>query len=469
MKKAIYIVATFIMMASQSAMATITKFTILTINGTAPSSSTVFTSTDWNKSSFSRKIPLSRTATTTYRIKFEGDFIDTHTRIEVTLPSGTGTVSGVTVSNISKATKAVTLDLRVSNSVTDGTAFRIRFRYFAEINCGEAGGCGDNVQFRAVNQGTISNISISPAPIRAGDTLILRNNTNYTLTYTLTGATGSETEINTQFNGSGDVSFSTPFLINKTASTFAMTIKANINSSTTNVLNRFTNEFFDSSIDTEFKQNTIVSRYIKYKISTSLSNIGANVNLKLVRGEKLPDLTPVALSPAINPFLRASSTNSFQGSGTNSYHPVDDSFCPNVATVQPFVDGPLSGTAITHNLTPITYGVKNIGLVSNTTSFVIKVIKFKAITDTSNAALGTVMNTTTIPIANAPAPGITRSATFNRPTVETFRIAGKTGCYIKRTNATTPNPTEEAAYKVIVDDTRTVTESNESNNFIYAR
>jgi hypothetical protein len=468
MKKATLLLAIVLLFLGHTTMATISDFRIINQNGgTIPSN--IFTSpvNDWNKSGFSRIIPLSGSETNTYRIEFNGDWLDTHTKIEITQSGGTGTVSGVTVSNIVKASKKVTLDLRVANSVTDGTRFRLRFRYLAETNCGEPGGCGDNVQFKVVNRGTISNITINPAPIRSGDTIILRNGTNYLLTFSLTGATGTETQINTNFGQGGEVFFVAPLIANKTASTFTMTLGANLNARIASVINRLENVFFDTDVDAEFKGTGSSARYIKYLISSNLSNTGANVNLKFVKGETptpLPDLIPSTISPSITLF-KPLSTNSFQGGGTNIYFPVDQSFCPPaLQNQQGFVDGSLSGNVFTHNLSPVSWGVTNIGDVTANGVFRNKIIRFTSLSDTAFTNSGIVMDTLIIPTANPLVTGSTRSSNFNRPQIEAFTIAGKTGCYLKRSNANTPNPREEAAYKILVDFSFNTNEKNELNN-----
>lgn len=463
MRKTSFILAAALMLIACVANATITNFTIQTVNGTTITGA-AFNSTDWNKNDFSRRIPLPRAATNqTYRIKFDGDWLDTHTKIEITQSNGTGTVSGVTATLVSKASKTVTLDIRVNSSVSDGTLFRLRFRYLAEVNCSEPGGCGDNVQFRVVNKGTINSISINPLPVRDGSTIIMAQNTNYTLTFNLTGATGLETVINSNFN---NTRFTTPYLTNKGATSFQMVIVPIApNTSAFDLLILLKDVFVDTDADAEFKANQSIGRYIKYVFNSSLPNTGNNVDLKSVRGVSMPDLIPVTFSPAISPFLRPISGNSFLGAGTNSYLPVDASFCPFGSVVTPFTDGQLTGRQRTITLPTHTFGVINDGKATTSTQFEVRVVRFRQISDTGNVNLGTLMGTLTVTTANSLAPGITRSSNLNRGQVDIFEIDGKTGCYIKRPNGTNvPAAFEEAAFKIIVDPGNTVVESNEGNN-----
>lgn len=468
MRKSSFIFAAALMLIAGVANATITNITIKTINGTVITGAT-FTSTDWNKNDFSRRIPLPRAATNqTYRIKFDGDWLDTHTKIEITQSNGTGTVSGVTVTLVSKASKTVTLDIRVNSSVSDGTLFRLRFRYLAEVNCGEPGGCGDNVQFRVVNKGTINSISINPVPARDGNAIVMTQNQSYTLTFNITGATGTETVINSGFN---NTRFTTPFLTNKTATSFQMVIAPTAPNTTGMDLQSALNlAFADTDVDAEFKSNIIDGRYIKYTFNPSLPNSGNNVDLKNVRGVFMPDLQPVSFNPAVNPFIRVTSGNSFIGGGTNSYHPVDASFCPLGVVTTPFTDGQLTGRQRTITLPTHTFGVINKGKLATSSQFEVRIVRFRQLADTGNVNLGTLIGSTTITTANNIPPDVTRSANVSRGQVDIFEIDGKTGCYIKRPNGTNvAAPFEEAAFKIIVDPTNTVIESNEANNIITVR
>lgn len=463
MRKSSFFFTAALMLIAGVTHATIKNIAIQSVNGTTIVGAN-FNSTDWNKNDFSRRIPLPRAATNqTYRIKFDGDWLDTHTKIEITQSNGTGTVSGVTATLVSKASKTVTLDIRINSSVSDGTLFRLRFRYLAEVNCSEPGGCGDNVQFRVVNKGTINSISINPVPVRDGSTVIMAQNTSYTLTFNLTGASGLETVINSNFNSTR---FTTPYLANKAATSFQMVIVPIApNTSAFDLLASLKDVFVDTDADAEFKANQFIGRYIKYVFNSSLPNSGNNVDLKSIKGVSMPDLSPVSFSPAISPFVRPISGNSFLGAGTNSYLPVDASFCPLGSVVTPFTDGQLTGRQRTITLPTHTFGVINVGNSATTTQFEVRVVRFRQISDTGNVNLGTLIGTMTVTAANSIAPNITRSSNVSRGQVDIFEIDGKTGCYIKRPNGTNvPTAFEEAAFKIIVDPANTVIESNKANN-----
>lgn len=465
MRKTSFILTASLMLIACVANATVTNISIQSVNGTTITGAS-FNSTDWNKNDFSRRIPLPRAATNqTYRIKFDGDWLDTHTKIEITQSNGTGTVSGVTATLVSKASKTVTLDIRVNSSVSDGTLFRLRFRYLAEVNCGDSGGCGDNVQFRVVNKGTINSISINPAPARAGSTIVMAQNTSYTLTFNLADASGLETVINSNFN---NPRFTNPYLTNKAAASFQMVL-APIAPNTTafDLLSLLKDVFVDTDADAEFKANAVIGRYIKYVFNSGLPNTGSNVDLKSIMGVSMPDLSPVSFSPAVTPFVKPISGNSFLGAGTNSYVPIDPSFCPAGSVTTPFTDGQLTGRQRTLTLPTHTFGVINNGKAATSTQFEVRVVRFRQIADIDNVNLGTLLSTMTVTAANSVGPNITRSSNLSRGQIDVFEIDGKTGCYIKRPNGTNvPAPFEEAAFKIIVDPANTVIESIEGNNVI---
>jgi sugar lactone lactonase YvrE len=113
--------------------------------------------------------------------------IDTYKNIEITPLSGTGTVAGVSHSVISKSSKVVNVSLNINSIMAANTRFKIRFRYLVDTNGSEAGGAGDNVQFIALDQGTVSSIAINPLPFRTSDTAVFKINTNYVLTFNVIG------------------------------------------------------------------------------------------------------------------------------------------------------------------------------------------------------------------------------------------------------------------------------------------
>jgi hypothetical protein len=303
-----------------NAYSAIEKITIERVNGvdvyprpSSPNQDVSYTprNGNWNANNFNEKIPV--TPGSNYTILVEGNFMDTWDRIEVRQTNGTSAIAGITVTSTSKfllnGKGATRWTLNVGSGVATGTDFMIRMRYVIETNINEPM-TGENIKFEAVRRGSITNIAISPQPVRNGGTLNLRPDVDYTLTFTLGGLPGTSVRYKgssgifsnqggaiSGFGFANDPAFPSPFIVASSATTFTMRFKTTSNSpnSTANImdLHNLLFRFLDADIDDVF-ESTAKAYHVACTVG-ALNNSSPNTNLvSVVPGVNLPDIKPVA-------------------------------------------------------------------------------------------------------------------------------------------------------------------------------
>lgn len=269
------------------------------------------TNGNWNANNFYDQIPV--IAGSTYDLVIIGDWLDTWNNLEIVVADGKGKTSfgSVTVSNIVKSSVGgkgqTALTMNVPASVAAGKEFMIRFRYNIETNQGDRLP-GENITFKVVLRGNITNISINPLPLVELNDQCLRPKEDYNLVFTAAGLSASGfmfvgreiiksialsdiTSFKFQKNQS-NAGYITNIDVN--AAKFNMKIKSTVNSVNNTRCNLLDDKnllfaLVSAAVDTPFR--SIEKCYHVAATFGNLSTVLPNTSLSsIVPGVNLPDL-----------------------------------------------------------------------------------------------------------------------------------------------------------------------------------
>ncbi len=275
------------------------------------------TNGNWNANDFTKKIPV--LAGSNYSLIVIGDWLDVWDRLEITKIDGKTAEPAVTCNAIvkSKVNGKGQTAIRVNvGALPAGAEFMIRFRYTVESNLLDKMP-GENISFKVVLRGNITNVAIQPDPILEQGKRYLRPKVDYTLNFSLTGLPGAgasgaagggvtfigKAEITRASGGSAMTEFrfqrksstDPSFIVSASSGSFSMKVKSTSNlSRVTNACNLLDEKnllfaLVAGDVDPAFK--TMEKCYHVAATVGTLNNTLPNSNLTdIVPGVDLPDL-----------------------------------------------------------------------------------------------------------------------------------------------------------------------------------